>query len=184
MSKTSKASDHRAPLPEFVGLTDKTLKQWRRERPDIDLRAFLIGVQITRVGMLARQIGERTALQFGIGAGEMLVITALRRQGPPYALRPTDLFRMLGVTSGTMTYRIDKLVGRGLVERIPDPEDGRGSMVHLTPEGVSRADAVVDYSCDFWRIRMGPMAEDEAFMARMEIALAEMAARLEAFDDM
>ena len=47
------------------------------------------------------------------------------------------------VTSGTITNRIDRLVAAGLVERKPNPQDGRGFLVSLTPEGFSRIDACV-----------------------------------------
>src|SRR4051812_16979517 len=85
-----------SPAPETAGDVGKTaaiLAQWRRARPELDLAGFLIGVQIGRLALLSQQIAERTAGMFEIGAGEMMVVTALRRQGPPYALRPTDLFR-------------------------------------------------------------------------------------------
>ena len=165
-----------------VGLTALTLEQWRRERPDLDLAGFLIGVQIGRLGLLYQRISEKNAARYGVGAGEMKVLTALRRQGPPYELRPTDLFRMLGVTSGTMTYRIDKLVERGLVVRTPDPNDGRGAMVQLTPDGVARADLIVSSATINWRERMGPLADDPDKLAKLEAMLAEIATQLEAQD--
>jgi MarR family 2-MHQ and catechol resistance regulon transcriptional repressor len=39
------------------------------------------------------------------------------------------------VTSGTITYVIDKLEKKGLVERIMDPEDKRSFLIHLTSAG-------------------------------------------------
>ena len=47
------------------------------------------------------------------------------------------------VTSGTMTNRIDRLAGRGLVRRLPDPADGRGVMVRLEAEGRVVTDAAL-----------------------------------------
>jgi DNA-binding MarR family transcriptional regulator len=44
------------------------------------------------------------------------------------------------VTSGTMTNRVDRLTGRGLVERLPDPRDRRGVIVRLTAEGLRTVD--------------------------------------------
>jgi DNA-binding MarR family transcriptional regulator len=44
------------------------------------------------------------------------------------------------VTSGTMTNRVDRLATRGFVERYPDPEDRRGVLVRLTPEGKEAVD--------------------------------------------
>ena len=44
------------------------------------------------------------------------------------------------MTSGTMTNRVDRLAARGLVERSPDPDDRRGVIVRLTPEGKATVD--------------------------------------------
>ena len=45
----------------------------------------------------------------GLQAWEFDVLSALRRQGPPYQLSPGALLRATLVTSGTMTNRIDRL---------------------------------------------------------------------------
>ena len=63
------------------------------------------------------------------------MLAALRRAGAPYELSPGKLLRETLVTSGTMTNRVDRLVARGYVERNPDPDDRRGVLVRLTPEG-------------------------------------------------
>ncbi len=68
------------------------------------------------------------------------MLTALRRAGEPYELSPGRLLRETLVTSGTMTNRVDRLAGRGLVERYPDPSDRRGVIVRLTGEGKAKVD--------------------------------------------
>ena len=70
-----------------------------------------------------------------IESWEFDVLAALRRAGAPYELSPGRLLRETLVTSGTMTNRVDRLAARGLVERYPDPDDRRGVIVRLTPEG-------------------------------------------------
>ena len=47
------------------------------------------------------------------------------------------------VSSGTMTNRIDQLEKAGLVERLDNPEDRRGVLIALTPQGLKRVDAAV-----------------------------------------
>ena len=63
------------------------------------------------------------------------MLSALRRQGPPYQLSPGALLRATLVTSGTMTNRIDRLADAGLVSRSPDPQDKRGVLVHADRRG-------------------------------------------------
>jgi DNA-binding MarR family transcriptional regulator len=42
-----------------------------------------------------------------------------------------------------MTNRIDQLEKAGLVERLDNPEDRRGVLIALTPQGLKRVDAAV-----------------------------------------
>ncbi len=72
------------------------------------------------------------------------MLAALRRAGAPYELSPGRLLRETLVTSGTMTNRVDRLAGRGYVERYPDPEDRRGVIVRLTREGKTAVDGAFE----------------------------------------
>src|ERR1700730_15354748 len=49
----------------------------------------------------------------------------------------------LAVTKGNIVGLLNRLEGRGLVERRPDPEDGRTHMVSLTHQGAALAARVV-----------------------------------------
>lgn len=53
----------------------------------------------------------------------------------PGGLKMRELSRRLMVTGGNVTGLTDRLVAEGLVERQPDPNDGRAYTVALTPEG-------------------------------------------------
>ena len=68
---------------------------------------------------------------------------AARRAGEPYRMTPGQLVAQTHVTSGTMTNRVVRLAGRGLVNRLANPADGRGALVELTSEGRARVDAAV-----------------------------------------
>src|SRR5258708_2898127 len=49
----------------------------------------------------------------------------------------------LSVTKGNIVGLLNRLEGRGLVERRPDPEDGRTHVVSLTKQGEKLAERVV-----------------------------------------
>ncbi|MEI8632110.1 MarR family transcriptional regulator [Vibrio sp. PP-XX7] len=51
------------------------------------------------------------------------------------ALRMKELAEKLGITTGTLTVQIEKLVNAGLIERCPHPEDRRAIVVKLTLSG-------------------------------------------------
>src|SRR5690349_8214249 len=119
---------------------DDLVEAWGRERGDLDLAPVEV---FSRISRLARHLdlARRDAFEaFGIEQWEFDVLAALRRAGAPYELSPGRLLRETLVTSGTMTNRVDRLAARGLVERSPDPDDRRGVIVRLTPEGKATVD--------------------------------------------
>jgi DNA-binding MarR family transcriptional regulator len=119
---------------------DELTEAWSRERTDLDLAPVAV---FSRISRLARHLDLARREAFtahGIESWEFDVLAALRRAGAPYELSPGRLIRETLVTSGTMTNRVDRLAGRGFVERHPDPEDRRGVIVRLTAEGKAAVD--------------------------------------------
>jgi DNA-binding MarR family transcriptional regulator len=51
----------------------------------------------------------------------------------------------LGVNQSNASRLVDRLVEQGLVRRVPDPEDGRASLVEVTDEGRALLDAVNEH---------------------------------------
>jgi DNA-binding MarR family transcriptional regulator len=130
-------------MPSGSDEVDRIVDAWLRERPDLDFSPLQV---LSRVGRLARHLDrarrgafERSELE----SWEFDVLSALRRAGAPYQLSPKSLLQQTLVSSGTMTNRIDRLVERALVERKTDPNDGRGILVRMTPQGLSRVDAAI-----------------------------------------
>lgn len=56
---------------------------------------------------------------------------------------PTDLAAVTGLTSGSITSLLDRLEGRGFVERRPSKEDRRAVVVQLRPGAYARAAAIM-----------------------------------------
>lgn len=123
---------------------DAILAQWRRERPDLDVTPMGTIGRIKRcAALLQRQLDETFAV-FGMTRWEFDVLATLRRSGTPYRLAPTTLFSDLMITSGTMTHRLKWLETRGLVLRLPNPDDARSILVQLTPAGLALIDRAVE----------------------------------------
>jgi DNA-binding MarR family transcriptional regulator len=121
---------------------DEILEQWRRERPDLDPSP--IGI-VGRISRLARELEQRLEpvyREHGLEPGWHDVLAALRRQGPPYRLRPSDFSGALMLTSSGTTKRLDKLEHAGLIAREPDPGDRRGILITLTPAGLELMEAL------------------------------------------
>src|SRR5690606_29740810 len=73
--------------------------------------------------------------------GEFDVIATLLRAGPPYRLRPTELYNSLMISSGGLTDRLARLEKAGLIARRRSKSDRRSLLVGLTAEGRRRAEA-------------------------------------------
>jgi DNA-binding MarR family transcriptional regulator len=110
---------------------------WARERPDLDPLDYLLSIYLLRIGRIIDRVGSRQwERAFGLSGGEIRVLLALRRAGGDYAMRPTDLFRALLVTSGAITKKVDRMSKAGLVRRI----NKGGLRVQLTTKGKQVAD--------------------------------------------
>ena len=129
--------------PVLSDEVDELVQAWRRERPDLDSSPMEVLSRVTRLAhYLDRQ--RRTAFaRHRLEPWEFDVLAALRRSGEPYQLSPGRLLRETMVTSGTMTNRVDRLVGRGLVTRTNHPADRRGVLVRLTAEGKEAVDSAM-----------------------------------------
>ena len=122
---------------------DRILAAWQREIPGLDLGPLQV---FSRVWRLARHLDLARREAFGthgLDVWEFDVLAALRRAGSPYELSPGALIHETLSTSGTMTNRIDRLVGRGMVERRPDPHDRRGVRVRLLAPGRAAAESAL-----------------------------------------
>ena len=143
-------------------------EQWRRERPDID--PFPMEV-LGRLGEITLIIMRDRLTPFfaehGLQSGEFDVLATLRRSGAPYELTPTRLYESAMLSSGGMTARIDRLEREGLVERRNHPTDRRGTLVALTPKGVSLIDGILAKHVENERLALAglTMAEQHQFNA-------------------
>lgn len=116
------------------------LHQWEEQRPDLDLTAFrLVGAVMQLSQIFETEFRELAQREFGIGAGDLRILLALRRTGEPYALRPTDLFKSLLVSSGAVTKQVDRLADSGFVEKVLPKGARLRRLIALTPKGVRAA---------------------------------------------
>jgi DNA-binding MarR family transcriptional regulator len=123
---------------------DRIAAQWQRERPDLDVSALAVLGRLFRSAHLADLALSGGAARHGLRLGWFDLLAALRRAGPPYELRPTDLMEATMLSSGGITKRLDRLAEAGLVERRPDPDDRRGALVRLTRKGRAVIDRAVE----------------------------------------
>jgi DNA-binding MarR family transcriptional regulator len=145
---------------------DHLIEQWRRERPDLDVSPMAVIARISRLcRILERRIEERYASD-GLNQAQFGVLAALRRAGPPHCMSPTDLYESLLISSGAISHRLVRLEAGGYIRRLPDPNDGRGSVVMLTASGKRLIDRVLTKHYANEAALLGPLsAADRATLA-------------------
>ena len=120
-------------------------EQWRQQLPGLDTAGMVVLGRLAEAAQLiARDHLNPLFARFGLQPGEFDVLATLRRSGPPYRLTPTTLYEAAMISSGSMTNRLDRLEKAGLVQRLPNPEDGRGTLVGLSEAGLALIDEAVN----------------------------------------
>jgi DNA-binding MarR family transcriptional regulator len=140
--------------PAMQDNVDRMLEVWRRELPDLDLATEGIVERIQKINKYLDRAMNETLAQFNLDRGEWRLLGALRRSGPPYRQSPGYLAEDLGLSSGAMTNRLDRLEAAGLVRRLPDPDDRRGLKIELTDTGWQA-----------WQDSVGVQAQKEALVS-------------------
>jgi DNA-binding MarR family transcriptional regulator len=102
------------------------------------------------IGRLMRQRGQGETLD----TGSFWLLKTLSASGP---LRVTDLAVCANLDASTVSRHVAQLNNAGLIERTPDPVDGRAQRVKLTEAGAERIEtalcarrALLEKSLESW----------------------------------
>lgn len=123
---------------------EEILAQWRTERPDLNVAPLGLYGRLFRIVRLSDDALAKGLAPYGLQPGWFDLLAALRRAGRPYELNPTQLMRATLLSSGGMTKRLDRMEEALLIERRPDPNDRRGTLVRLTRRGKRVIDRAVE----------------------------------------
>jgi DNA-binding MarR family transcriptional regulator len=114
---------------------DGALLIWAREIPDLD--PVTEGI-VERIGILSHALEaslEETLAAHDLDRRAFHVLGRLRSYGPPYQRSAGMLARDMRLSTGAMTNRLDRMEAAGLVRRLPDPTDRRGTLIEPTDAG-------------------------------------------------
>src|SRR5262249_34203708 len=123
---------------------DNVRGKWRSARPELDTSPAAVVARVGRLASFFDQSTNALMAEYGLTRSSWDILASLRREGPPYELTPSELYRALMRSWGWMTNRLHELEGAGLIVRRPDPADGRGVIVQLTREGVRLVDRIIE----------------------------------------
>jgi DNA-binding MarR family transcriptional regulator len=144
-----------------MGWIDDLSTAWEREHPELDTSSFPPMVRLARLGVLIEGFQQGVLSPFDLSSGDYGVLAALRRAGEPYQLSPSKLYSRLQRSSGGMTKILKRLEEQGLVERAPDPQDGRGSVVSLSERGLDVQERVFHAFLSATQDLLDPLSETE-----------------------
>jgi DNA-binding MarR family transcriptional regulator len=149
-------------------LTDRQLERFGTVFPDVDGAVYQVTGRLARIGTYLERRQAAVFEQYGLGRGEVGMLSALRLVGPPHTLTPGKLGRGLLLSSAGVTSRVDRLERRGLVERHPDPDDRRGVLITLTEHGAELVDRAIRANTESEReVLTGFSAKDVEALERL-----------------
>lgn len=122
---------------------DRLIADWRRVRPDLDVSSVAIVSRLERVMDHVDPELEALYAEHGLSGPNFAVLVTLARLNQPGGVSQRRLMDELGLTSGTVSVRMDRLVEQGLVERQVDPDDKRNSRITLTDQGMQLFERIV-----------------------------------------
>jgi DNA-binding MarR family transcriptional regulator len=114
--------------------------------PQIDQEVEGVVDRLSTIQKHATRVFEDTLTEHGLSHGEYKLLLRLETRSDEKRLSAGELSKMLMLSSGAMTNRLDRMESAGLVRRIPDPKDRRGVLVELTDKGGEQLNRAVTAS--------------------------------------
>jgi DNA-binding MarR family transcriptional regulator len=112
----------------------RVIASWRATSPELPVEPIAITARLARLQAVLSPRLETVFTRHGIRGADFAVIATLVRLASQ-SVPQRRLAAELGLSAGTVSLRVDRLAQRGIAERQPDPDDGRGALVTLTRRG-------------------------------------------------
>jgi DNA-binding MarR family transcriptional regulator len=141
--------------------TDQVLERWSSVMAELQAEPSQVIERIGRIAVQMSRWQDDLFNRYGLNRGEVGLLYTLRGVGPPHHLSPTQLSKALMLTSAGVTNRLDRLERRGLVNRVPDPDDRRGVTVELTEAGAQLAEQAVGAAAESQATLLSGLTDSE-----------------------
>ena len=153
--------------PDGQDVVDRTMAQWRREMPGLDVSSQAVLGRLRRGYLLYAARVSEVIDRYGINLAAFDVLATLRRSGPPYRLTSGGLASGALITTGGVSLRLDRLEDAGLITRERDKADRRVVYAQLTASGIELAGQVATAVADSQQRMLAGLSEAE----RAELAV-------------
>jgi len=122
---------------------DALLASWRQRRSDLDFGPVAVVARLARIRAHIDAELDGVFTAYGLTAPSFGVLVTLARVDDGGGVSQRRLMDELGLTSGTISVRMDRLVAQGLVDRRADPGSARNTLISLAPRGRELFERVV-----------------------------------------
>jgi DNA-binding MarR family transcriptional regulator len=115
------------------------------------------------VGVLVRRVRRVIRLRAQLVHPELqpssyLMLGYVRDHQP---LRASEMCAVFDLDKGAVSRQVQHLLDLGLVDRTPDPADGRATLISVSVEGLRRMDDVADHRRKMLDERLGAWSTEE-----------------------
>jgi DNA-binding MarR family transcriptional regulator len=122
---------------------DRLIADWNRARPELDFAPVAVVARLARARAHIDAALEAVFAEHGLSAPGFAVLVTLARLDRSAGVPQRTLMDELGLTSGTISVRMDRLEEQGLVERRAGGGDRRRSLIVLTTKGRALFERIV-----------------------------------------
>jgi DNA-binding MarR family transcriptional regulator len=140
---------------------DRLIADWNRVRPELDFTPVAVVARLARARAHIDSALEAVFAEHGLSAPGFAVLVTLARLDRPAGVPQRTLTDELGLTSGTISVRMDRLEEQGLVERRAGAGDRRNSLIVLTEKGRALFERIVPAHLENERRLLTALDDDE-----------------------
>lgn len=142
---------------------DNALGLWPELWPNQNPITAGLSARLMFIARLMDSALEKTAAKRDLSGVELMILGTLKRLGPPFESTPTNLAKASLLSPPGISKRLDRLEGRGFVERRPGSQDRRSVDVRLTEAGHGVIDFLIQqHAQDYLVAFQLPQEEQEA----------------------
>jgi|SRR5690554_743831 len=113
---------------------DMAMEQWAQVWPEHDPLSVGIIVRLRLIARHLEALSERAAERFGLNSVQLLLLATLDRVSPQESTL-TELSKVSFMSLPATAKHLDKTEQLGLIERYPDVNDGRSTLIKITTQG-------------------------------------------------
>jgi DNA-binding MarR family transcriptional regulator len=132
-----------SPSADQASRPNDMVRFWLEQRPDLNPEVLALELTLARLNLLSIKSLDRIAATRGISAADYLFMCAISRGRVDGAMRPSDLGRLFGLQPSVVTYRLNQLVDRKLVDRNVNADDRRVILLSLTEHGLKLVNEIM-----------------------------------------